>query len=290
MFSKILVGVDGGPGGTAALALAQALAMPGSELVLVHVWPPVEGIGAAALGQPPPHLVAETLLTGIARRSARGSRVLAVEADTVAAGLHHAAREEQAALLVIGSSSRGATGRVLLGDDLRAELHGASYAVAIAPRGPAVRPTPLQHIGVGCQDADEGRAAYAVACEIAAEHDAELEALRVLAPVPGVAGAYVALSRELTDDRERAAERELATLSCARRSVLHGPVTDALARASERLDLLVLGSRGTGRVGQLLFGSTVDGVVRAAACPVLVVPRGGAASGTSVSSAAAVVF
>lgn len=76
MFSKIIVGVDGGPGGADALALAQALAAPDSDLVLVHVWEPLEGLGAAAFGQSPPHLAAEALLAGTARTLHRECRVM----------------------------------------------------------------------------------------------------------------------------------------------------------------------------------------------------------------------
>jgi len=55
--------------------------------------------------------------------------------------------------------------------------------------------------------------------------------------------------------------------------VLGGPVGD-LVRQSEDADLLVLGSRGYGPRRAVLLGGVSGRVVRRAACPVIVVPRG----------------
>ena len=49
---------------------------------------------------------------------------------------------------------------------------------------------------------------------------------------------------------------------------------DELVRLSEHMDLLVLGSRGYGPVRRALLGGSSDRIVHAAACPVVVVPRG----------------
>jgi nucleotide-binding universal stress UspA family protein len=55
---------------------------------------------------------------------------------------------------------------------------------------------------------------------------------------------------------------------------LHGPAVDLiLAQAeSSRVDLIVLGSHSRGLIYHLLVGSVVDGVLKKARCPVLVVP------------------
>jgi nucleotide-binding universal stress UspA family protein len=51
------------------------------------------------------------------------------------------------------------------------------------------------------------------------------------------------------------------------------PVTEILARAAaEKAAYLVLGSHGHGAAYDLLVGSTTQGVLRGALCPVLVVP------------------
>jgi nucleotide-binding universal stress UspA family protein len=49
--------------------------------------------------------------------------------------------------------------------------------------------------------------------------------------------------------------------------------------ADQRIDLMVLGTRGLGLVEKLLIGSTTDRVVRRARCPVLSVPAAARTSG-----------
>ena len=58
--------------------------------------------------------------------------------------------------------------------------------------------------------------------------------------------------------------------------VLHGPAGRRLLEASERVDMLVIGTRGAGGFLGLHLGSTADQVVRHAHCPVVVVPVEGA--------------
>jgi nucleotide-binding universal stress UspA family protein len=53
-----------------------------------------------------------------------------------------------------------------------------------------------------------------------------------------------------------------------------GDPADVLAQKSADVDLLVTGSRGYGPMGAVLLGGTTHRLVSAAACPVLVVPRG----------------
>ena len=48
----------------------------------------------------------------------------------------------------------------------------------------------------------------------------------------------------------------------------------ALVTRSRELDILVLGSRGKGPVAAVWAGSVSSRVIREAACPVIVVPRG----------------
>jgi nucleotide-binding universal stress UspA family protein len=53
-----------------------------------------------------------------------------------------------------------------------------------------------------------------------------------------------------------------------------GSPKPALERMSQDLDLLVLGSRGSGPALRTLLGSTADRLLQAAHWPVIVVPRG----------------
>jgi nucleotide-binding universal stress UspA family protein len=56
----------------------------------------------------------------------------------------------------------------------------------------------------------------------------------------------------------------------------YGQRGEELARFSEGLDLLLVGSRGYGPVGRLLNGSTSNYLSRHARCPLLVLPRSNA--------------
>lgn len=58
--------------------------------------------------------------------------------------------------------------------------------------------------------------------------------------------------------------------------LVEGPPVRTLLEEAERLeaDMIVIGSHGYGAVARALLGSVSAGVVRHAACPVLVVPAG----------------
>ena len=74
-----------------------------------------------------------------------------------------------------------------------------------------------------------------------------------------------------------ALERALETLPRDLRAggeILAGDPAEALAAASTSLNLLVCGSRGHGPLRTLVLGGTSHALVRAASCPVLVVPPG----------------
>jgi hypothetical protein len=53
-----------------------------------------------------------------------------------------------------------------------------------------------------------------------------------------------------------------------------GDAVQTLTVASQQLDLLVLGSRGHGPLHAVMVGGVAGRLVRDAACPVIVVPRG----------------
>ena len=86
-----------------------------------------------------------------------------------------------------------------------------------------------------------------------------------------------AVERARDEETERAMNAGLAAVpesQSAGGEVLSGPPQRALAAASSDLDLLVCGSRGHGPVKTLMLGGVSHALVRQAACPVLVVPRG----------------
>jgi len=61
--------------------------------------------------------------------------------------------------------------------------------------------------------------------------------------------------------------------------VSRGRPADALMELGEQVDLLVIGSRRWGAATRVMMGSTGEGLLHDAGCPVLVVPRPGADRG-----------
>lgn len=194
------------------------------------------------------------------------------------------AQDERAALLVVGSTSRGRVDRVLTGSTAERLLHGAPCPIALAPRG-YVR-TPLGTIAVGFADTAEGRAALVSAHALAARFGARLRVVAALHPSGGLdaslAGGVKPLRSVRLEGRHRAEvraalDRALAALPAGVEveDELHvGDPAETLLRISENVDLLVCGSRGYGPLRSVLLGGVSRRLVDAAHCPVLVLPRG----------------
>lgn len=124
------------------------------------------------------------------------------------------------------------------------------------------------------------------AAELALLSNARLVLLHVTQPPPvmladyyafdsGVMAEAVTAGEKFADRRLKALTRLLGRhdLTVETMQVTGQPVPVILARAAAtRADYIVLGSHGHGAVFDLLVGSTTQGVLRRAPCPVLVVP------------------
>jgi nucleotide-binding universal stress UspA family protein len=184
------------------------------------------------------------------------------------------AEQNAADLLVVGSHSRGFAGRVLVGDDTRASLNGASCAVAVAPRGYVARSGGFLRIGVGYDFSPESRAALAVARELASRDGAKLGVLHVVTmPAWGYIGPMPGNWGEIIEDDRREAEQKVAKLEDVDARAVYGLAVEELSAYGDRVDLLVVGSRNYGPVRRLVLGSTSLGLARHARCALLVLPR-----------------
>jgi nucleotide-binding universal stress UspA family protein len=285
--SKIIVGVDGSDRSDEALALASSLARrTAAEIVLVRAYPFDDESGHLGDSSRRHHLREDAQQT-LDRLRAHTDIGLQVTSRTIAdpspsRALHTLAEREHAALVVIGSSHRGAVGRVFAGTTAERLLHGSPCAVAVAPRGLA-RGKSISRITVGWDRSAEAGAALAAAISIARAVGAELRIVEILdiqwagtpAIIPG-SGAELAAHQPAA--RARASLDEVvagvpADVRAETAVVLGNPVGD-LVRQSEGADLLVLGSRGYGPRRAVLLGGVSGRVVRKATCPVIVVPRG----------------
>ncbi|MBV8431007.1 MAG: universal stress protein [Solirubrobacterales bacterium] len=275
MFRRVLVGVDGHTGGRDAIALGQALIEQSGQLTLAHVCRPAR-ISRRDSSSDTGDQTREDGIRLLERTRAQ-ARVAAdlqvIINSSVGRGLHELAESMRADVLVVGCSRRGRLGRVFLKDDALASLDGAACAVAIAPAGYVRSRHRLQEIGVGYNDWPESQTALAVGRRLAKETGARLSACEaVLLPSrlypEGVAGIEATVERLVSDARRR-----LSRLGDVEPRAVYGDPAHELARYSDSVDLLIVGSRGLGRAGRLLAGSTSRSLVRTAGCPLLVVDR-----------------
>jgi nucleotide-binding universal stress UspA family protein len=226
---------------------------------------------------------------------AEGVAVESVELENTSAAraLHEAAEERDAGLLVVGSTNRGTVGRVLIGSTAERLMHGAPCPIAIVPHGWQAG-AGLNTLGVAFVDSEEGhealRGAYALARRAGAK-------LRVLTAVkPGVRTTFgeqtaggdvtrgkgeVAVEGELRVRAEGELREAIGALGddveVESDTFVEDPA-DVLIGVSQNLDLLICGSRGYGPRRAVLLGGVSRRLAAEAHCPVIVLPRGVAAS------------
>ena len=257
MPAKIVIGFDGTDSGEDALALGLLLARATRAVPLVAVVHPQE------------------YPIGVGR----------VDAEWVAY-LHELAEQEQAELVVVGSSHRGPLGRTYPGSTGDRLLQGSACPVAVAPRG--LRESPPDRLGtiaVAYLDTPEAHQALDAAVELAGRVRARLRLVSVMPrpaeifmPVVGrdAEEAFMATTREVF---QRALAEGLARVGGrveADAELLEGGVVDTLATLDRRdADLLVCGSRSYGPLRRVLLGGVSSRLLRRSALPLLVVPRSG---------------
>ena len=213
---------------------------------------------------------------------------LQLESTSAARALHEAAEERDAGLLVVGSTNRGAVGRVLVGSTAERLMHGAPCAIAIVPHGWQAGGG-LNTLGVAFLDTAEGHEALRGAAALARRAGAKL---RVLTAVkPGALRTYgeqqaggdiqhgkgeievEGESRVRAEGELRAATAELGDISVESDAFVDDPA-DALIAVSQNLDLLICGSRGYGPRRAVVLGGVSRRLAAEAHCPVIVLPRG----------------
>jgi nucleotide-binding universal stress UspA family protein len=209
-----------------------------------------------------------------------------------AAGLHDLAAEQNAALIVVGSSHRSGLGRVLAGTVAESVLAGSPVPVAIAPRGLAGSEDSIRIVGCGFDGSPEAHEALGWAADIARRRRARLEVLAVHPRIAfaGVSSAGAFGYQSADETLRRTLEKQMRDAIASLRPgvgasgrLLGGDPSTALVDASKEVDLLTLGSRGYGPIRTVLLGSVSRTLVREGACSVVVLPRG---AGTNRADAA----
>jgi nucleotide-binding universal stress UspA family protein len=283
MFRKIIVGYDDSDQAKDAAALGKQIAdATGAELTLVGVsqFDPV-------WRDWDPHFreVDEEFARELRAAAATvGAEAKHVPSSSPARGLHEAAEDTEADLIVVGSSHHGHVGQILAGSTGMGVLHGAPCAVAIAPQGYRERISDgIARVAVGFDGSEESGHALITASRLAADAGAVLKLVSVAVPPPdtigrgGMAGWHALLDAITEQARQRLSEASEAIPEdvASEGTLITGDPVKALSEAgSEPGTILVIGSRAYGPVRRVLLGSVSTPLVRSVPCPVIVTPRG----------------
>jgi nucleotide-binding universal stress UspA family protein len=182
--------------------------------------------------------------------------------------LHETASRVGAGLIVLGSTHRGAVGRIAMGSLADRVLGGAPCPVAVGPRGFSDEVGAPERVGVAFVDTPGGWAALRAGAAMARHTGAGLIAYTVIEPHAhdrDRRGAELAVERAI-------AEHAQDIRSEAR--VLADGGVDALVGESRELDFLVRGCGGHGPVRRPLAFGLPSKLARRVACPLVVVPPG----------------
>jgi nucleotide-binding universal stress UspA family protein len=279
--TRIAVGVDEYPEGQDAATLGAALArVTGAHLLLATVQSPPLVPLPPAMDWKSLREDSQLRLRAIRDRLAPEARTITETDLSVARGLHRVIQQHHRDLLVLGSSRHGRGGRVRIGKRTRQLMCNFECALAVAPRGMHARPDfSLRRIAVGYDRSPESESAVALAGWIGKACGAQLDVCAVVDDRVSQIRVFGAdewehvVRQEINRARASTIAAAKGASADAHTEVLRGRPADALLALSERVDLLVIGSRRWGPTKRVLLGSTGEVVMHDAACPVLAVPR-----------------
>jgi nucleotide-binding universal stress UspA family protein len=297
---RILCPVDFSDYSRRALDHAMAIARwYGSTVTALHVFSPAP---VTAYG-PGPLVFEPTMLMPVDREQLLANTRAFIEAESAPGVVIDAlVREGNAAveilneaacinadLLVIGTHGRSGFERFLLGSVAEKVLRKASCPVLTVPRGQpdAVPASNVLYKRILCpvDFSDSSLRALKYAISIAQEADAQLDVLHVVSyefenTADVTTGEYESglTIRDLLKEREEALQARLREVVAGADEFCHvesmttqgKPWREILRIATEhQSDVIVMGVQGRVAGDLLIFGSTTQHVVRAAACPVL---------------------
>jgi nucleotide-binding universal stress UspA family protein len=302
--TKILIGVDGSDRSEDAIAFGRALALAADAPVILSTAHPADPRQPRLDG----HVADVGLRDDAERMLGRLSLALGDVEDvelrplaehSPAKALHASAEEVGAGIIVVGSSHVGRIGRVLPGSTAERLLHGSPCPVAVVPIGFREHGLP-ENPAIGCayQATDEGEAALGAAEELTLALSGSLRVMQVVEPpsylydtgemplnMPDIdakvrADAHLALTERVAHLSSRLHDAE---------GTIHiGKPADRLIAVTDTVDVMVVGSRGYGPLKAVLLGGVSGQLIRSAACPVIVVPRGAHAAVGSLFGPSAV--
>lgn len=277
---RYIVGYAPNKHGAQAVALASALAATqGAELELVHV---LDGPRPSDTDFAEQRMV-QDLRTGRVSEWLRGgaelvpdgvtARTRLVFADSIAEGLLEAARDVDAALIVVSAARHTPLNRFLVGSVANALLHTSHVPVALVPSG-YERPEKIVRMTAAVGSREGARTLLDVVLTAATRRGLPLRLI-----------CLVSLDDHEQDDGSHAAQAARDVLAEAVDSIgERAPVTSVVAEGSsvedavERLpwedgEVAVIGSSRLAQDRKIFIGSTANKILRALPVPLIVIPR-----------------
>lgn len=194
-----------------------------------------------------------------------------------------AAGAYRADMIACASHGRSAIGRLLRGGVAWKALSHSPVPVLLRHMNSS-EPIPFEsvqrHIMVPLDGSNYSERALPLAYELAAEWDANILLIQVVAPPPTPAVPYSALPIEwegLEDEREMAS-RYLSRIANGapnvRTQIRVGAVTSQLLKAVNDQDItdVVMASHGRTGLARMIVGSVADELIHQLRCPVIVIP------------------
>lgn len=282
---SIVVGCDGSSASDAAARWAAGTAqLLGCGIRMVHVmpWPILRSTGGTAV------LVGRDVLWGAAERlldkSCRDVRAeypgVAIEAEVSVGDPVPILLREAAAgsLLVLGSRGLGEVRELAEGSVAAHLATHASCPVVAVPAGWSPR---SGEVVVGVDGSEQSRKAIDFAFQFAEQTGASVRAVLAWHDPASVGPGDMQFPVYDIDALEEDSAAVLGEAVAGRRvdhpdvqtteKLVHGSASKVLLDESRDAGLLVVGSRGRGRIRSLLLGSVSRAVLHDAACPVAVV-------------------
>jgi nucleotide-binding universal stress UspA family protein len=281
---KIMVGLDGSPGSTAALGWAMREApLRRASVEALFVWQ-TPSLAYSAPGFIP---FSEAEIEDQGRRALEQSLAALPEALDVKVYLRvnegnpaeviaRVANEPEVGLVVVGTRGHGGVAGLLLGSVSHSLTHTSTKPLVIVPRDwPALDPAQVRpRVVVGVDGSKPADDALRWAAEEAVLRECTLQAVMVWSSPHGVPQGGGGRCERVREMLERAVGRVYTGTAPLELSVAEGSPARTLVRLAEQTQMLVVGTRGFGRAHEAVSGSVSHACSHRATVPIAVIPHG----------------
>ncbi|MEU5880708.1 universal stress protein [Spirillospora sp. NPDC047279] len=289
---RVLTGYSPDDRGDDALALAcLVVRTAGAHLTVANVHPPAwPARGPGSVDAEWIAYLEEQAQLALKQAGERLSGVPKKDVDFVVAanrgsgrGLLEVARDADAGLVVVGSAPRGRRGRIAIGSTADQLLHGSPVPVLLAPRGYAEdAPKKFERLTIAYWRRPATEPALRAAAELARSLDLPIRLVTLVLRPPGLAAKFRnadEVMRRQLDQAEKDLDHAAGLISGDAEVTTEALLGTGISKTLGNLEtlpgeVLACMSSHDGPLRKVFLGESSGKIVRAATCPVLVLPRG----------------